>query len=52
MCQGLVATRGGYVLTWQSDEGLALHATRQQPVQDRRPVLPLKPGEQCHQLGH
>lgn len=40
------------VLTWQRDEGLALHPPRQQPVMQRRPVLALKTGEQRHQLGH
>lgn len=39
-------------LTRQSDEGLALHPTGQQSVQDWRPVLLLEPGEQRHQLGH
>ena len=38
-------------LTWQSDEGLALHASCQQAVEQRGGALLLVPGEQRHQLG-
>lgn len=48
----LICSRQKLFLTRQSNEGLALHPTRQQPVQHRWTALPLKPGEQCHQLGH
>ena len=39
-------------LTWQRDEGLTLHPSGQQAVNDRQSVLLLEPGEQRHQLGH
>lgn len=38
------------VLTWQRDEGLTLHPSCQQSVNNWRPVLLLKSGEQRHQL--
>lgn len=37
-------------LTWQRDEGLTPHPSCQQPVNNWRPLLPLKSGEQRHQL--
>lgn len=52
MVCGLICARQKHVLTRQSDERLAFHPTCQQPVQHRWTALLLKPGEECHQLGH
>lgn len=39
------------MVTGQRDEGLTLHPSGQQPVKNRRPVVPLETREQRHQLG-